>query len=117
MSSEELLALQKTQMQKQDESLESLDGLVGKLRVTSGMIKEEVDLQARMVEDLDADFTHTQNRLKKLRKQGFKLSGEKNAAEKEKAEKAEAMAEMQKNLPSYQREQAAKAEGDNCVVM
>ena len=34
-----------------------------------------------------------------------------------KAEKAEAMAEMQKNLPSYQREQAAKAEGDNCVVM
>ena len=57
--------LQKTQMQKQDESLESLDGLVGKLRVTSGMIKEEVDLQARMVEDLDADFTHTQNRLKK----------------------------------------------------
>ena len=117
LSSEELLALQKTQMQKQDESLESLDGIVGKLRVTSGMIKEEVDLQARMVEDLDADFTHTQNRLKKLRKQGFKLSGEKNAAEKEKAEKAEAMAEMQKNLPSYQREQAAKAEGDNCVVM
>jgi len=41
---------------------------------------EEVDLQARMVEDLDKDFSHTQERMKKLRTQGFKLAGEKNEA-------------------------------------
>jgi hypothetical protein len=28
-----------------------------------------VDLQARMVEDLDKDFSHTQERMKKLRTQ------------------------------------------------
>ena len=43
--------------------------------------------------------------------------GEEFAAEKEKAEKAEAMAEMRRTPPSYQREQAAKAEGDNFRVV
>ena len=83
----ELLELQQTQMRKQDDAMDKLDGLVGKLKMTSNMIKDEVDLQAKMVEDLDKDFTHTQNRMKKLRKQGFKLSGEKNAEAKEEYEK------------------------------
>lgn len=97
--------------------MDKLDGLVGKLKMTSNMIKDEVDLQAKMVEDLDKDFTHTQDRMKKLRKQGFKLSGEKNAEAKEEYEKQEALQEMQKNLPSYQREMAKKKEEDNCVIM
>jgi len=117
LSSKELLELQQTQMRKQDDAMDKLDGLVGKLKMTSNMIKDEVDLQAKMVEDLDKDFTHTQNRMKKLRKQGFKLSGEKNAEAKEEYEKKEALQEMQKNLPSYQREMAKKKEEDNCVIM
>ena len=58
--------------------------------------------------------------LKKLRKQGFKLAGEKNGEEKEKMECAEAMEEMKKNLPSHQRELAQQKQqsgGGECVVM
>ena len=120
LSSQELLQLQRSQMRKQDDALDQLDALVGKLKMTSNMIREEVDTQAKMVEDLDKDFSHTQSRMKKLRKQGFKLAGEKNGEEKEKMERAEAMEEMKKNLPSHQRElaqQKAQSGGGECVVM
>ena len=43
------------------------DGLVGKLKSTSFKIADEVELQAKMVDDLTEDFAHTQARLKKLR--------------------------------------------------
>jgi BarA-like signal transduction histidine kinase len=120
LSSQELLQLQRSQMRKQDDAMDHLDSLVGKLKMTSNMIREEVDVQARMVEDLDKDFSHTQSRMKKLRKQGFKLAGEKNGEEKEKMERAEAMEEMKKNLPSHQRELAQQKQqsgGGECVVM
>jgi hypothetical protein len=120
LSSQELLQLQRSQMRKQDDAMDQLDALVGKLKMTSNMIREEVDTQAKMVEDLDKDFSHTQSRMKKLRKQGFKLAGEKNGEEKEKMERAEAMEEMKKNLPSHQRElaqQKAQSGGGECVVM
>jgi hypothetical protein len=60
--------------------------------------------------------------MKKLRKQGFKLAGEKNGEEKEKMEREEAMKEMKKHLPSHQRELARQKEqkqsgGGECVVM
>jgi hypothetical protein len=88
LSSQQLLDLQKKQMKSQDSTMDALDGLVGRLNATSRMIHDEVDLQARMVEDLDKDFSHTQDRMKKLRKQGFKLAGEKNEDEREKMDRA-----------------------------
>lgn len=120
LSSQELLQLQRSQMRKQDDALDQLDSMVGKLKMTSDMIRKEVDVQARMVEDLDKDFSHTQSRMKKLRKQGFKLAGEKNGEDQEKLERAEAMKEMKKNLPSHQRELAQQKQqnlGGECVVM
>ena len=59
LSSQELLQLQRSQMRKQDDAMDHLDSLVGKLKMTSNMIREEVDVQARMVEDLDKDFSRT----------------------------------------------------------
>ena len=52
LSSQELLQLQRSQMRKQDDAMDQLDSMVGKLKMTSNMIREEVDVQARMVEDL-----------------------------------------------------------------
>ena len=59
-------------------------------------IHEEVKLQAKLVEDLEADFSHTSDRMRKLRKQGFKLAGEKNEEAREKIDKEEALAEMRR---------------------
>ena len=73
LSSKELLELQQTQMRKQDDAMDKLDGLVGKLKMTSNMIKDEVDLQAKMVEDLDKDFTHTQNRMEEAPEAGVQV--------------------------------------------
>jgi hypothetical protein len=119
LSSQELLQLQRSQMRSQDDAMDTLDSMVSKLKMTSNMIREEVDTQARMVEDLDKDFSHTQHRMKKLRKQGFKLSGEKNGEEKEKTQREEAMQEMKKNLPIHQREMKEQKgqSGSECVVM
>ena len=119
LSSQELLQLQRSQMRKQDNAMDQLDSLVGKLKMTSNMIREEVDTQAQMVEDLDKDFSHTQSRMKKLRKQGFKLAGDKHGKEKEKMQREEAMEDLKKNLPSHQREMKEQKEqsGSECVVM
>jgi|AntAceMinimDraft_5_1070358.scaffolds.fasta_scaffold48443_1 hypothetical protein len=46
LSSDQLLALQRTQMASQDRAMDALGGMVGRLRTTSQMIHEEVDLQA-----------------------------------------------------------------------
>ena len=116
LSSQQLLDLQKKQMKSQDSTMDALDGLVGRLKTTSRMIHDEVDLQARMVEDLDKDFSHTQDRMKKLRKQGFKLAGEKNEAEREKMDRAEVMEEMKKKVSTnYKKEEEDVFE--NCVIM
>mgnify|MGYP002701161550 CR=1 FL=1 len=76
MSSQELLQLQRSQMRKQDDAMDQLDSLVGKLKMTSNMIREEVDVQARMVEALDKDFWHTPGRRKELRTPGSRRAGE-----------------------------------------
>lgn len=122
LSSQQLLELQRKQMKQQDNIMNDLDGLVGRLKTTSRMIHDEVDLQARMVEDLDKDFTHTQDRMKKLRKQGFKLAGEKNEAEREKMDRAEVMEEMKKKvaMQNYINKKKKDEEEDvfeSCVVM
>ena len=107
-------------MNAQDETLEKLIPLTEKLNDTAGMICDEVNLQSRMVEDLGRDFRHTQERQKKLRKQGFKLSGQKNEEEKERAEREEAMEELRKQVTlqqvqnSYEQEEE---EESGCVVM
>ena len=102
LSSKELLDAQRAQMNAQDETLEKLIPLTEKLNDTAGMICDEVNLQSRMVEDLGRDFRHTQERQKKLRKQGFKLSGQKNEEEKERAEREEAMEELRKQVTLQQ---------------
>ena len=120
LSSKELLDVQRAQMNAQDETLEKLIPLTEKLNDTAGMICDEVNLQSRMVEDLGRDFRHTQERQKKLRKQGFKLSGQKNEEEKERAEREEAMEELRKQVTlqqvqnSYEQEEE---EESGCVVM
>ena len=119
LSSKELLDVQRAQMNAQDETLEKLIPLTEKLNDTAGMICDEVNLQSRMVEDLGRDFRHTQERQKKLRKQGFKLSGQKNEEEKERAEREEAMEELRKQVTlqqvqnSYEQEEE---EESGCVV-
>ena len=71
--------------------------------MASEAIHEEVKLQAKLVEDLEADFSHTSDRMRKLRKQGFKLAGEKNEEAREKIDKEEALAEMRENSSSSPR--------------
>ena len=121
LSSRELLDVQRAQMNAQDETLEKLIPLTEKLNDTAELICDEVDLQSRMVEDLERDFRHTQDRQKKLRKQGFKLSGQKNEEEKERAEREEAMEELRKQVTlqqvqhSYEKEE--EEEDSGCVVM
>lgn len=117
LTSQQLLEMQRKQMKSQDNTMEALDGLVGRLKTTSRLIHDEVDLQARMVEDLEKDFSHTQDRMKKLRKQGFKLAGEKNEEEREKMDRAEVLEEMKKKvtMQSYKKEEEDVFE--NCVVM
>ena len=121
LSSRELLDVQRAQMNAQDETLEKLIPLTEKLNDTAELICDEVDLQSRMVEDLERDFRHTQDQQKKLRKQGFKLSGQKNEEEKERAEREEAMEELRKQVTlqqvqhSYEKEE--EEEDSGCVVM
>ena len=121
LSSRELLDVQRAQMNAQDETLEKLIPLTEKLNDTAELICDEVDLQSRMVEDLERDFRHTQDRQKKLRKQGFKLSGQKNEEEKERTEREEAMEELRKQVTlqqvqhSYEKEE--EEEDSGCVVM
>ena len=122
LSSRELLDVQRAQMNAQDETLEKLIPLTEKLNDTAELICDEVDLQSRMVEDLERDFRHTQDRQKKLRKQGVKLSGQKNEEEKERAEREEAMEELRKQVTlqqvqhSYEKEEEEE-EDSGCVVM
>jgi len=120
LSSKELLDVQRAQMNAQDETLEKLIPLTEKLNDTAGMICDEVTLQSRMVEDLGRDFRHTQERQKKLRKQGFKLSGQRNEEEKERAEREEAMEELRKQVTLQQvqnsYEQEEEEEESGCVV-
>ena len=113
MDTRELIDHQTTQMKNQDAALEGLDSLVGNLRVTSEAIHEEVKLQAKLVEDLEADFSHTSDRMRKLRKQGFKLAGEKNEEAREKIDKEEALAEMREKLKLKSKTQE---EDSSCVV-
>ena len=113
MDTRELIDHQTTQMKNQDAALEGLDSLVGNLRVTSEAIHEEVKLQAKLVEDLEADFSHTSDRMRKLRKQGFKLAGEKNEEAREKIDKEEALAEMREKLKLKSK---AQEEDSSCVV-
>lgn len=117
LSSLQLLELQRKQMKSQDNTMEALDSLVGRLKTTSRMIHDEVDLQARMVEDLDKDFSHTQDRMKKLRKQGFKLAGEKNEEEREKMDRAEVLEEMKKKVTMQNYKKEEEDVFENCVVM
>jgi len=113
MDTRELIDHQTTQMKNQDAALEGLDSLVGNLRVTSEAIHEEVKLQAKLVEDLEADFSHTSDRMRKLRKQGFKLAGEKNEEARERIDKEEALAEMREKLKLKSK---AQEEDSSCVV-
>lgn len=113
LNQDQLLDLQRKQMQSQDNTMESLEKLVSKLKATSGAIQEEVDLQARMVDDLDKDFTHTQDRMKKLRKQGFKLAGEKDEEKREKMDRKEVIEDMKKKLM----EKEEKGVMDDCIIM
>jgi hypothetical protein len=113
MDTTELIDHQTTQMKSQDAALEGLDSLVGNLRVTSEAIHEEVKLQAKLVEDLEADFSHTSDRMRKLRKQGFKLAGEKNEEAREKIDREEALAEMREKLKLKSN---TEVEDSSCVV-
>ena len=83
-------------------------------RTTSEAIHGEVVLQAKLVEDLEADFSHTSDRMKKLRKQGFKLAGEKNEEERERLDRNEVIEEMRAKLGREQR--AAESADGGCVV-
>lgn len=98
MSTEELLEYQTRAIKGQDDALEGLDNLVVRLKSTSMAIHKEVELQAKLVDDLEADFAHTSERMKQLRKQGFKLAGEKNEAERERLDRKEVLEEMQAKL-------------------
>ena len=98
LATEELIEYQTQQLKGQDDALDGLDKLVGSLKSTSTAIHKEVELQAKLVEDLEADFAHTSERMKQLRKQGFKLAGEKNEAERERLDRNEVIAEMQAKL-------------------
>jgi|TARA_B100001142_G_scaffold128044_1_gene129923 hypothetical protein len=118
-SAEELLETQRRQIEAQDEAMDKLDGLVGKLKSTSFKIADEVELQAKMVDDLTEDFAHTQARLKKLRKQGFKLAGEgKNDAERERMEHEETMAAKKKSYEdNYEKDKVKEDESaSGCVI-
>ena len=98
MNTRELIDHQTEQMKTQDEALDGLDALVGTLKTTSVAIHDEVELQRKLVEDLEADFAHTSDRMRKLRKQGFKLAGERNEEERERLDRNEALAEMRAKL-------------------
>lgn len=98
LDTEELIEYQSRQLKGQDDALDGLDKLVGSLKSTSTAIHKEVELQAKLVDDLEADFAHTSERMKQLRKQGFKLAGEKNEAERERLDRNEVIAEMQAKL-------------------
>lgn len=117
LDAQQLLELQRKQMKQQDNTMEALDNLVGRLKTTSKMIHEEVDIQARLVEDLEKDFSHTQNRMKKLRKQGFKLAGEKNEEEREKMDRAEVLEEMKKKVAMQSHKKEEEDVFESCVVM
>lgn len=107
MTTKELIDHQTEQMRGQDDALEGLDKLVGNLKTTSEAIHDEVVLQQKLVEDLEADFTHTQERMRKLRKQGFKLAGEKNEEERERLDRNEVLAEMRAKLERPQQEESS----------
>lgn len=107
MTTRELIDHQTEQMKGQDDALEGLDKLVGSLKTTSEAIHDEVVLQQKLVEDLEADFAHTQERMRKLRKQGFKLAGEKNEEERERLDRNEVLAEMRAKLERPQQEESS----------
>ena len=107
MTTRELIDHQTEQMKVQDDALEGLDKLVGSLKTTSEAIHDEVALQQKLVEDLEADFAHTQERMRKLRKQGFKLAGEKNEEERERLDRNEVLAEMRAKLERPQQEDSS----------
>jgi septal ring factor EnvC (AmiA/AmiB activator) len=111
MDTRELLEHQTAQIRGQDDALEGLDKLVENLKTTSEAIHSEVVLQAKLVEDLEADFSHTSDRMKKLRKQGFKLSGEKNEEEREKLDRKEVIDEMRAKLGREER-----SDDGGCVI-
>ena len=113
MDTHELIEHQTAQIRGQDDALEGLDKLVENLKTTSEAIHGEVVLQAKLVEDLEADFSHTSDRMKKLRKQGFKLAGEKNEEERERLDRNEVIEEMRAKLGREQREESADG---SCVV-
>ena len=113
MDTRELIEHQTAQIRGQDDALEGLDKLVENLKTTSEAIHGEVVLQAKLVEDLEADFSHTSDRMKKLRKQGFKLAGEKNEEERERLDRNEVIEEMRAKLG---REQRAESADGSCVV-
>lgn len=106
MDTVDLIQHQSEQMREQDDALDDLDALVGSLKVTSEAIHDEVALQARLVEDLEADFSHTSDRMRKLRKQGFKLAGEKNEEERERLDRKEVIEEMRAKLQPPEEESA-----------
>ncbi len=106
MDTAELIQHQSEQIREQDDALDDLDTLVGSLKVTSEAIHNEVALQARLVEDLEADFSHTSDRMRKLRKQGFKLAGEKNEEERERLDRKEVIEEMRAKLQPPEEESA-----------
>ena len=114
MDTRELIEHQTAQIRGQDDALEGLDKLVENLKTTSEAIHGEVVLQAKLVEDLEADFSHTSDRMKKLRKQGFKLAGEKNEEERERLDRNEVIEEMRAKLGREQR--AAESADGGCVV-
>lgn len=106
MDTVDLIQHQSEQMREQDDALDDLDALVGSLKVTSEAIHDEVALQARLVEDLEADFSHTSDRMRKLRKQGFILAGEKNEEERERLDRKEVIEEMRAKLQPPEEESA-----------
>jgi len=106
MDTVDLIQHQSEQMREQDDALDDLDALVGSLKVTSEAIHDEVALQARLVEGLEADFSHTSDRMRKLRKQGFKLAGEKNEEERERLDRKEVIEEMRAKLQPPEEESA-----------
>jgi len=75
----ELLRLQRTLRDEQDQHLESLSQVLGRQKQLGQMIGDEMDLQNEMLEDLDSDVDRTRGRMGRTMKTLDKVSkGAKN---------------------------------------
>lgn len=59
-----LLQLQKTKMEEQDSALDSLTSVIRRQKQIAGLIGDELDMQNRMLDELDADVDKVEGRLK-----------------------------------------------------